>query len=59
MKEYCEDPYCENQSVKEAPVSVEKPSDQVMALCAACEEAEHMKVAGSVPTHHEAIQRRE
>jgi len=29
MKEYCEYPYCENQSIQEVPVSVEKPSDQV------------------------------
>ena len=38
MKEYCENPYCENQSVNKVPVSVEKPSDQARALCAACEE---------------------
>jgi hypothetical protein len=30
---------CENQSVKEVPVSVHKPEDQARALCAACEEA--------------------
>ena len=39
MKEYCENPCCENQSVKEVPVSVEKTSDQARALCAACDEA--------------------
>ena len=39
MKEFCENPLCENQSVKEVPVSVDKPSDQVRSLCATCEEA--------------------
>ena len=39
MKDYCENPLCENSSVKEVPVSVTKPSDQQRSLCAACEEA--------------------
>ena len=39
MSEYCENPYCENHAVREVPVSVEEPSDQVRALCGACEEA--------------------
>jgi hypothetical protein len=39
MKEYCENPLCENSSVKEVPVSVRKPGDQKRALCSACEEA--------------------
>jgi hypothetical protein len=38
MQEYCQNPLCENEAVTEVPVSVEKPSDQVRALCAACEE---------------------
>ena len=38
MKEYCENSLCQNKSVKEVPVSVEKPSDQTRSLCAACEE---------------------
>ena len=38
MKQYCENPLCENRSVKEVPVSVRKPGDQKRALCAACEE---------------------
>ena len=39
MREFCENPYCENPAVKEAPVSVESPADQVRSLCAVCEEA--------------------
>lgn len=39
MKTYCENPLCENKSVKKVPVSVDKPSDQTRALCATCEEA--------------------
>ena len=39
MEEYCQNPLCENEAVKEVPVSVDKASDQVRALCAACEEA--------------------
>jgi len=38
MKKYCQNPLCENEAVKEVPVSVEKPSDQVRSLCSACEE---------------------
>ena len=38
MKTFCENPLCQSQSVKEVPVSVETPSDQVRALCAECEE---------------------
>ena len=39
MKTYCENPLCKNRSVKEIPVSVRTPADQVRALCSACEEA--------------------
>lgn len=39
MREYCQNPFCENEAVKEVPVSVEKPSDQTRSLCAACEES--------------------
>jgi hypothetical protein len=39
METYCQNPLCQNQAVKEVRVSVEKPCDQVRALCAACEEA--------------------
>ena len=39
MKKYCENSLCKNRSVKEIPVSVRTPADQVMALCATCEEA--------------------
>jgi len=38
MKEYCENPFCENKAVKDVPVSVDKPSDQTRSLCAACDE---------------------
>jgi hypothetical protein len=38
MEKYCQNPSCENEAVKEVPVSVERPSDQVRSLCAACEE---------------------
>ena len=39
MKEYCQNQFCENEAVKEVPVSVEKSSDQTRSLCAACEES--------------------
>jgi hypothetical protein len=38
METYCQNPYCQGPSIKEVPVSVERPSDQVRSLCAACEE---------------------
>lgn len=37
MKEYCENPLCENKAVKQVPVSVREGSDQKRCLCAACE----------------------
>ncbi len=39
MERYCQNPLCENESAKIAPVSVDKPSDQKRSLCAVCEEA--------------------
>lgn len=39
MKEYCENPLCQNKAVKEVPVSAENHADQARALCATCEEA--------------------
>jgi hypothetical protein len=39
MKECCENQFCQNKAVKEVPVSVNKTSDQVRALCASCEES--------------------
>ncbi len=39
MEKFCQNPYCETPSVREVPVSVNKPSDQVRAVCATCEEA--------------------
>jgi len=38
MEEYCQNPLCENEAVKDVPVSVEMASNQTRALCAACEE---------------------
>jgi len=39
MERYCQNTFCQNEAIKEVPVSVDKPGDQVRALCAACEEA--------------------
>ena len=39
MEKYCQNSLCENEAVKEVPVSVETVSDQARALCAACEES--------------------
>ena len=39
IKEFCENPYCENTGSREVPVSVSRPSDQRRTLCATCEEA--------------------
>ena len=39
MEKFCQNPLCESPSFKKVPVSVKKPSDQVRALCAPCEEA--------------------
>ena len=53
MERYCQNPLCENEAVKVVPVSVDEPSDQKLALCAACEEVytwgvQHGRIA-SVP----------
>jgi len=39
MKDFCENPYCENPGAKVVPVSVNSPSDQKRTLCVPCEEA--------------------
>jgi hypothetical protein len=39
MEKYCQNPLCENEAVKEVPISVEKASDQTRALCGVCEES--------------------
>jgi len=39
MERYCENSLCENEAVRMVPVSVNTPSDQKRALCAACKEA--------------------
>jgi hypothetical protein len=39
MEKYCQNPLCENEAIKEVPVSVETASDQIRALCAVCEES--------------------
>jgi len=38
MEKYCQNPLCENEAVKQVPVSVREASDQKRSLCAACEE---------------------
>ena len=38
MKDFCENPHCENRGAKEVPVSVRNASDQVRTLCCSCEE---------------------
>ena len=38
MEKYCQNPLCENEAIKEVPVSVRAASDQIRALCATCEE---------------------
>jgi hypothetical protein len=38
MEKYCENPLCENEAIKEVPVSVRAASDQTRALCVTCEE---------------------
>jgi hypothetical protein len=38
MEKYCQNQLCENQAVKQVPVSVREASDQKRSLCAACEE---------------------
>lgn len=53
MKEYCENPLCQNKAAKEVIVSVEKPSDRTRALCATCEEAYSWGVQqGRMAIHH-------
>ena len=39
METYCQNTFCEAPAVEEVPVSVKKPSDEVRALCATCQEA--------------------
>lgn len=39
MEKYCENPFCENEALKEVPVSVEISLDQVCAICVTCDEA--------------------
>ena len=38
MKQFCENPNCDNPAVKKVRVSVALPSDQKRSLCATCEE---------------------
>jgi hypothetical protein len=38
MKQFCENPLCENAGFKEVPVSVNKLADEKRTLCSACEE---------------------
>ena len=39
MEKYCQNPFCQSETIKEVLVSVEKPCDETRALCAICEEA--------------------
>jgi len=39
MKDFCENPYCENPAAKVVQVSVNRSSDQRRTLCVPCEEA--------------------
>jgi hypothetical protein len=39
MEKFCENSLCENEAMRMVPVSVNKPSDEKRALCAACKEA--------------------
>ena len=39
MERYCQNPHCENEAVRQVPVSNDKASDQKRALCDACREA--------------------
>lgn len=39
METNCQNPLCQNRAVREVRVSVEKPNDEVRALCATCDEA--------------------
>ena len=39
MGKHCHNSLCQNEAVKEVPVSVNKASDEMRSLCAACEEA--------------------
>ena len=38
MKEFCENPLCDNPAYREIQVSVNGPADQTRTLCATCEE---------------------
>jgi hypothetical protein len=44
MEKFCQNDLCENEAVKQVPISVERPCDQKRALCAACQEAYHWGV---------------
>jgi len=38
MKKFCENPFCENEGIREVRVSVNRAADGKRTLCAACEE---------------------
>jgi hypothetical protein len=50
MKQFCENPNCDNPAFKKVRVSVTLPSDQVRSLCATCEEAYSWGVQHGVMT---------
>jgi hypothetical protein len=39
MEKFCQNDLCENEAVRQVPVSVNGPCDQRRAVCAACKEA--------------------
>ncbi len=39
MEKYCRNQFCENDAVRHVTMSVQKPSDQIRAVCTVCEEA--------------------
>ena len=39
MEKFCQNDLCENEAVRQVPVSIEGPCDQKRALCAACKAA--------------------
>lgn len=39
MEKFCQNDLCENEAVRQVPVSIDRPCDQKRALCAVCKEA--------------------
>lgn len=59
MTAYCENTFCQNEAIKKVRVSVDKPGDRVVAMCALCEEAYTWGVQhGRATAHHESQSQR-